>query len=169
MTDDRYDDSFEAFFREAYRPALRLARHILGDITDAEDAAAEALARALKSWTRVGRLPYRTAWVLRVVTNVALDAKRSRRRGLEWPVAAGPSGEDAVVLRHTLVNELRALPRRQRDIVVMRYLGGLSENEVGTCLGLSVNTVKTHRVRALARLRKRLGPDWSEEVHLVAP
>jgi RNA polymerase sigma factor (sigma-70 family) len=90
-------------------------------------------------------------------------------RGPDGPLAAEPSDEDAVVSRHTLVNALRALPRRQREIVVMRYLGGLSEDEVGSCLGLSVNTVRTHRVCALTRLRKRLGPDWSEEVHLAAP
>ena len=54
-------ESFEEAFPELVLPAFRVALRILGDVTEAEDVAAEALARALRSWDRVRDLPYRTA------------------------------------------------------------------------------------------------------------
>ena len=60
---------FETAFRELFPRSYRVAVRILGDGADAEDAAAEALARAHASWKKVGTMSYRDAWVLRVTAN----------------------------------------------------------------------------------------------------
>jgi RNA polymerase sigma factor (sigma-70 family) len=73
---------------------------------------------------------------------------------------------DVLVVRQTLMAALRLLPKRQREVVVMRYLVGMSEPEVAAALGLSLGTVKTHLRRGLSRLRTTLGPSLKEE-HLA--
>lgn len=48
---------------------------------------------------------------------------------------------------------LAGLPRRQREVLVLRHVAGLSEAEVARAMGVSINTVKTHGARGLAELR----------------
>lgn len=152
---------FEEEFRASYRAAFDMAYRILGSVEHAEDAAAEGMARALVAWPKIRALPYRTAWILRVTSNVAIDAARRRR---PLPVEAGWSTDavDDAVLRVALVAALQALPRRQREVIVLRYLAGLPEREVAACLSISTNSVKTHGSRALSRLRSSLGAGWEK-------
>lgn len=159
------DESFDRAFAELLPQAYRVAYRILANRHAAEDVAAEALARAFSDWPAVKMLPYRDAWVLRVATNLAISAARRKTPRLE-PQASVDAGEVAT-LRVALGAALRALPRRQREILVLRYLGGLSEAEIAGALGISAGSVKRHAHRALASLRKLLR-DESPEV-LLAP
>lgn len=158
--------SFEANFDEMFIKARRLAHRMLGDPAAAEDVAAEALVRAYARWARVGDLPYRDAWVLRVTTNLALDMLR-KRQPRQAP-RLEDEFEDAAAQRMTLAAALRRLPRRQREVVALRYLAGLSEHEVARTLGIGDGTVKTHVSRALARLRETLTDSFEEVPGVVA-
>jgi RNA polymerase sigma-70 factor (ECF subfamily) len=154
------DDGFEATYLATLPMAFAVAYRILGNVADAEDASAEGLARALASWGRVSRLPYRDAWILRVTANVAIDrARRERHLGaiMHAPVAVENDNDTAV--RVALVAALRSLPRRQRDAIVLRYLAGFPERDVAACLHLSLNTVKAHTRRGLKTLRRLLRDD----------
>jgi RNA polymerase sigma factor (sigma-70 family) len=53
----------------------------------------------------------------------------------------------------TLVSALSALPRRQREAIVMRHMAGFSERDVAAALGVSQNTAKKHLQRGMLRLR----------------
>jgi RNA polymerase sigma factor (sigma-70 family) len=151
---------FGEAFHELYPRARRLAYRILGNISEAEDAAAEALTRALVAWRRVGPLPYREAWVLRVTANVAVDARRRRQRADGEGVPGLAEEEDVTDLRLALAAALAALPRRQREVIALHHLVGLRESEIASCLGVSVGAVKKHGHRGMARLRTALGQDW---------
>ncbi len=155
---------FAEAFHELYPRARRLAYRILGNISEAEDAAAEALTRALVAWRRVGPLPYREAWVLRVTANVAVDARRRRQRGDDEVVHAVGEDEDVTDLRLALAAALAALPRRQREVIALHHLVGLRESEIASCLGVSVGAVKKHGHRGMARLRAALGKEWDSTV-----
>lgn len=76
---------------------------------------------------------------------------------------ADPSG--GLVTRLDLVEGLRRLPRRQREVVALRYLADVSEAETARLLGCSTGTVKTHAHRGLAALRLGL----EEEDRVRAP
>jgi RNA polymerase sigma factor (sigma-70 family) len=154
------DEDFEVWFDEMRAPAVRVARRIACDRADEYDLAAEAFARALARWDKVAHLPYRDAWLLRTVANLALDAIRRKRPRLEPPRPAEPV--DAVALRLTLAHALEALPRRQREAIVLRYLADLSEDEVAAALSVSPGTVKTHVKRGLASLRVHLSTPFEE-------
>jgi RNA polymerase sigma-70 factor (ECF subfamily) len=151
------DDDFDGAFRDLFVRAYRVARRILGDPSAAEDVAAEALSRSYAHWKRISRLPYRDAWVLRVATNIALDA--ARRRPLPLPPEASETHDDQTATRLALVAALQALPPRQREVIALRHLADLSESEVAAHLGLSLGTVKTHLRRAKERLRGQLTLD----------
>lgn len=130
-------------------------------MTAAEDAAIEALARAAVRWRRVGALPYRDAWVLRVTANVAVDMARRRQRCLPSSIeAVQPSHEDMVLLQMALASALARLSRRQREVVTLRYLVGMTEGDIARLLHVSTGSVKRHTGRALGHLRDQLGTEW---------
>ena len=151
-------EDFEEVFRKLLPRARRIGFRVLGDHDDAEDAAAEAFARAHASWRRVGQLPYREAWILRVTANVAIDLSRHRRPLLV--VDGDVEHEEGAVLHLSLVDALATLPRRQREVVTLRFLEDLSEADIARVLHISAGTVKKTTHRAMAALRRRLGPDW---------
>jgi RNA polymerase sigma factor (sigma-70 family) len=62
---------------------------------------------------------------------------------------------------------LAQLPKRQRDVVVLRYLADLSEADVAAELGISIGTVKSHSHRALRSLRTSATPDPDPEPKAV--
>lgn len=160
---DDYVTRFEEMFGVAYRAAYA----VLGDRGDAEDCAQDTLAKALVRWRRVGQHPI--PWTARVATNGAIDRWRKRDRSQlssrpddEIVSGDGPSLIDPVQpltiigQRNDLVRALRALPRRQREAVVLRHLLDLSEAETATALSCSAGTVKSATSRGLAKLRELL-------------
>lgn len=153
-------ESFEVAFDGLFDRAYRLAYRILGDGPAAEDVAAEALARAYADWAKISDLDYRDAWVMRVASNLAIDVTRRKPRHQRAPAAS--SMDEQVVLRVALGAALRALPKRQRESVSLRYLADLREAEVASLLGVSVGSVKTHVSRGLASLRAQFGDSFKE-------
>jgi RNA polymerase sigma factor (sigma-70 family) len=158
------DSSFEDRFDELARLAYRVAYRLLGSRPDAEDVAQEALARAAVRWRKVS--PYAEAWITRVATNLALGQIR-RRRPLPATLAptsahtgadGAPGGAD-LGERAALVAGLLALPRRQREVLALRYLGDLSEAQTAEAMGCSVGSVKQHASRGLAAMRRHLDLD----------
>jgi len=160
MARDGGDESFEAVYRELFPRAATLAYRLLGERTAAEDVAAEALARTYARWHKVAALPYRDAWVLRVATNLAIDAARRRPTPAAHQDALDVA--EAATMRMALVAALQSLPNRQRQAVALRYLSGLREEEVATALGVSTSTASTHLRRGLDALRARLGDTFTE-------
>jgi RNA polymerase sigma-70 factor (sigma-E family) len=150
-----FEEAFPVLVRDAYRVAYRL----LGDRAEAEDVAQEACARAYSRWSSVR--DHAEPWCVRVASNLAMDRLRSRTRTLRRDSELANAGSTvgaafagASTDRVDLVKALTALPRRQREVVVLRYLGDLSEAQTADVLGCSVGSVKTHASRGLARLRE---------------
>ncbi len=146
--------TFDARFDELAELSYRLAYRMLGSREDARDIAQEAMARAYARWPKVRDAA--PGWVARVSTNLALDLIRKRRRRPPDPPPSGTDPIAGVAERDELVAALRTLPRRQRDVVALRYLADLPEAEVARALGCSVGTVKQHAHRGLAALRVSL-------------
>jgi RNA polymerase sigma-70 factor (ECF subfamily) len=149
---------FEGWFRELLPVARRLAARLAVD--DPDDLVAEAFARAYVRWAQVGALPYRDAWLLRVLTNLGFDRVRRQRR---VPSPAQPAPEDDAATRVAVRDAINALPRRQREAISLRYLSDLSEADTSRALGVSANTLKRHLARARTALRSRLADGWDEE------
>jgi RNA polymerase sigma-70 factor (sigma-E family) len=149
--------AFEEAFPRLYADAYRVAYRLLGERSEAEDVAQEACARAYSRWSSIR--DYAEPWCVRVAGNLALDTLRARTRSTkrqerlirEHASSAAGAGTDE---RLDLYAALAGLPKRQREAVVLRYLGDQSEQQTAALLGLSVGSVKTHASRGLARLRE---------------
>ena len=149
-----FEEVFPVLIRDAYRVAYRL----LGDRGEAEDVAQEACARAYSRWSSVR--DHAEPWCVRVASNLALDLLRARTRATrrneriiaEQGANPGAPSDD----RLDLYAALSKLPKRQRESVVLRYLGDLSEAQTADLMGCSVGSVKTHSSRGLSALREVL-------------
>ena len=157
------DDEFRSFYERLQPRAISVARRLIGDPAVAEDLAAEAFARAYARWGKVRRHPNPDAWLLRVVGNVAIDHVRHESRRPEPDGSRerhDPSADDAT-LRIDLTDAMQHLSGRQQEVVVLRYLIDLPEEDVAASLGMSTGSVKTHLHRGLAALAQDLGEDRS--------
>jgi len=160
---NRADADFEAFARAATPRLLRTAYLLVGDVGDAEDLVQTALLRTARRWRSAQGAP--TAYARVVLVNLAKDRSRHRARRVgEAPLESMPpavasvaSPEEGVVLRSALVEVTRALPERQRAVLVLRFFEDLPVAEVARILGCSEGTVKSQTHAALARLRELIG------------
>jgi RNA polymerase sigma-70 factor (sigma-E family) len=153
-----FDDEYPALYRSAYRVAFRL----LGRREEAADLAQEACARAYSRWNRIGRFDCPGAWVAKVAGNLAIDARRrenTAQRHVDSYVAPHPEDGAREDERVDLHRALLTLPRRQREVVLLRFVADQPEAAVAAALGCSLGTVKSHASRGLAALRDALGKE----------
>lgn len=165
-------------FVTAHGPALqRLARALVRSDADAGDLTQDVLAAALVHWARVSAAQEPLAYVRRMMVNAATSWwRRPARR--EAPTASGQlprprtgpppafgsglgnhhAGDHAEThaQRDELLTALRALPRRQRAVVVLRYYEGLDDATIADTMGISASTVRSNATRAIAALRTHL-------------
>lgn len=153
-------EPFDDFYRREYRSVVGIAAVLCGDRSTAEDLAQDAFAVTMRDWDRVGRMDNPEAFVRRVVANKSVS--RFRRSLVEIRAIAGSSRSETSVdglnaeISIDTWREVRRLPKRQAQVVVLTYLADLSRREVAGTLGCSEETVKTHLDRARQRLASQL-------------
>ncbi len=142
-------------------PTLRRLGYLLcGSEDRADDLVQQTITALYVHWKRASAAQHMDAYVRQMLVRAFLDEKRrpwSRVRLTDAPPESvapeGPSVEDRMVLRAAL----RRVPRRQRAVLVLRFLSDLSVPEVATLLGCSEGTVKSQTSHGLAALRRLLG------------
>lgn len=149
--------------------ARRVARAVLGDPDDADDAAQDGFLSALVKLAQYdSRRPF-GPWLMRIVANAATDRRRRRnvRRAepLDPSLVGGGPRPDAMALRSELGDRLRAalaeLPERRRAAVVLFDVEGYSHAEISGILGIPEGTVRSEVFHGRRRLRALL-EDWKE-------
>jgi RNA polymerase sigma-70 factor (sigma-E family) len=151
------DEAFEAFVRAHATTLVRLAGALTGDPGVSEEVVQSALERVFVRW---GRLDDPLAYARQVVVNLCRDRGRgaARRERVGLPVTDAAAPDDIAVRddRDQLVRAVRALPHRQRAVVVLRFWHDLTEQQAADALGIRAGTVKSQTSRALRRLRQIL-------------
>lgn len=147
---------FEAFYADSKDRVLRAVVASTGDVHDAEECTAEAFVRAYSRWAEVRGRAAPAAWVVRTAVNLHIDRHRHHQRTLR--LLPSLSQQDRVSdvplpIEPRLLEALRALPERQRQVVALRVLLGLSGEQTALELGITAGSVGTHLHRALAALR----------------
>lgn len=150
--------SFEEFYRREYARTCALARVLAGG-PSSDDIAQEAFLVAYRRWREVAQLTDPAMWVRRVCANLATS--QLRRRGIEARALVRLSARPRPAVALTAEDEVfwdtvRALPRRQAQVVALFYLYDLAVADIASTLEMSDGSVKTHLSRARAALARLL-------------
>ncbi|NLU78385.1 sigma-70 family RNA polymerase sigma factor [Micromonospora sp. HNM0581] len=151
-------EEFDAFYSASAQRVLGHLSAMVGSRADAEDAVAEAYARAWDRWASIRECDSPEAWVRRVAYRIAVSTWRktvNRLRAHRREVA-GQQVEATSVDHVAVVSALRRISTDQRRVVVLHHLVGLSVNEIAVEIGSNVNTVKTRLARGRRALASHL-------------
>jgi RNA polymerase sigma-70 factor (sigma-E family) len=154
------DGAFEQFVAGSSPRLLRSAYLLTGDRGHAEDLVQNALWRTLNHWHEIDISP--EAYGLKVLVNLSRDRKRNLGRRLREitadhvPDPAAPDDLERLLERDAVIAAARELPRRQREVLTLRFLLDLSVAETADTLGFSEGAVKAYTSRALAGMRELL-------------
>jgi RNA polymerase sigma factor (sigma-70 family) len=158
--------AFRILVERNVRPLHRIAYRMIGDGTEAEDLAQEAL---LRLWRDAAKWQAgnagTAAWLKRVVVNLCLDRLRRRRfssdeavpeRADDTPLP--PQEMDAARLRAATVAAIGALPDRQRAAIVLTYYEEVSNQVAAETMDMNIKAFESLLLRARSALRTALTP-----------
>ena len=162
LSGDTPAETFTSLYERTFPKVYAYVASLLRDVTAAEDVTAQAFERAYRR-----RRSYRAsrgtpeAWVFGIARNAALDElRRGRRRArLETDPEDldAPSADDHVELalrREAVRAALATLDERERDMVALKFMGGLSNAEIAAVLGVSESNAGTRLHRTITKLRE---------------
>ncbi|MFF1531360.1 sigma-70 family RNA polymerase sigma factor [Cellulomonas sp. NPDC058312] len=166
MTRARRDDpppDFAAWYAAELPRTCRALTLAVGDPGLAEEAAAEAFARALNAWDAVSRMERPAAWVHTVALNEVRRTWRRARLERRYVQRLREEREEAPALPDdALWHAVAALPPRTRTAVALRYIADLTEPQVAEAMNISRGTVASTLSTARQRLAAALGPTREE-------
>jgi RNA polymerase sigma factor (sigma-70 family) len=151
--------TFDAIYARRYRAVVGYALVLTADRDAAEDIAADTFERAYRMWrTAPWPADHELAWLLLTARRLATDRWRRARSAfrhlvanVERPVQPGPDAEaDPRIWLETVI---RILPIRQREVLVLRYHRDLTDEQIGTLMGLTASGARSLLARAIATLR----------------
>lgn len=154
-------EPFDVFYRREVKRLVGLAYALSGSRLAADDIAQEAMLAAYRRWDEVGRLDSPIGWVRRVVSNQAASAVRRRiseAKGVARLAARQAISELPEIPAESewIWREVRRLPKRQMQVIALRYYDQLSLSEIAEVLGCSKDSANTHLRRARQTLDRRL-------------
>lgn len=152
--------AFAAIFRRYHQPLYRFCLAIVGNPEDAQDALQNAMAKVLRALPGEEREIELKPWLYRIAHNESIDLLRRRRETRELDVEQIAPGyglaEDAATRERLrgLIADLKELPERQREVLVMRELSGLEFEEIGAALSTSGAVARQTLYEARQSLRQ---------------
>jgi RNA polymerase sigma-70 factor, ECF subfamily len=148
--------AFEDLYRLFYPRILRVARFHLGN--GAEDAAAETFLRAWVALPRYREMgaPF-TAWLYAIARHVVADQLAAGRRLQPVPEVPARRADPDQDNNLALAMAIAQLPESQRQVIELKFLVGMSNDEVAAAFGRTAGAVNALQWRALRRLRGLLG------------
>jgi RNA polymerase sigma-70 factor (sigma-E family) len=152
------DRAVTALYGSHYRSLVGLATLLVRDESVAEEVVQDSFVAMHSAWPRLADRDRALSYLRQSV------ARRCRlvlqHRLVPGKLAPGQPDAGPDPVRRTepsgVISALHALPSRQREALVLRYYGGLSEAQIASVMGISAGAVKTHTARAMAALRSEL-------------
>ena len=145
------------FLRERYPRLVGAVALVTGDAASAEDAVQEAIVRAWERTERGEQIVALDRWVATVALNLSRSRlRRLRVERLARPRLIGESSREPSADRVDVASALAALPRRQREVAVLRYFLDMGTAEIAAAMRTSEGTVKSQLYKARAHLAETL-------------
>ena len=156
------DTAIEELYAAHYRRLVRLSTLLVRDPETAEEVVQDSFVAMHGRWRSLKEPEQALAYLRQAVVNRSRSVLRHRGVRARYVVPAVPdvpgADEDALVAerRTAVLDAMRGLPDRQREVLALRYYLDLSEADIATTLGISRGAVKTHASRGVAALRSRM-------------
>jgi RNA polymerase sigma-70 factor, ECF subfamily len=154
-------DDLEALYRALQRPVFLLALSMLHDYSAAEDVTQETFIRVNKSAASCRKDTNAKAWIFTIARNLCLNRLKAQKPAelSENTPDHGPELEERIASAIDFERMIAPLSETERQVIVLRFSGGLKHTQTAKLLGLSHNNVRAVYSRALKKLRKNLqGP-----------
>lgn len=156
--------TLEDLYRQHRMRLVRLAILLVDEPATAEDVVQEAFTGLHRNWGKLRDAAAAVGYLRAAVVNGSRSVLRRRKTAREYvpPHAVNARSAESLAMLSTehqaVVKALSKLPPRQREVLVLRYYGGLSEAEIAEATGISKGTVKSTASRALEALQRTM-PD----------
>ena len=150
-------------YRDHRMRMVRLAILLVDDPSTAEDVVQEAFAGLHRHWSTLRDEAAAVGYLRTAVVNGSRSVLRRRRTARDYvpPHQVNARSAESLAMlsaeHQAVVDALATLPRRQREVLVLRYYGGLSEAEIAEATGISRGTVKSTASRALDAVARVMG------------
>lgn len=144
---------FETFYSSGFPTVYRAALAFSNSPDIATEATQEAFVRAFARWRRLKGHEWALGWVMTTAFNVVRKHRKERLPTVLRHALAPQDPNTRVIDRVDLVAKLVSLPPRQRQAVVLHYIGGFQLSEVAHLMNVSVGAVKSHLFKARVALR----------------
>ena len=166
------DEAFTKLMRRYNPRVFRIARSILKNDSEAEDASQDAFVTAYRKLDQLQTPEAFSGWLSRIAARNALRRVRQQSREEEWTVqeSQGPTPDrraEIAQLREALERAVDGLPIAYRTVLVMRDVQHMSSREVAETLELEVGAVRVRLHRARAMMRQSLGAAWGPDAESV--
>lgn len=148
--------SFEDFYAAEFARVYRAVHLSLGDREMALDVTQEAFKRAYARWRRLSEHEWAGGWVMTTALNLCRRSWARRLRERRRPAGDVEEARGPNPNRVDVAAGLRRLPERQRQALVLNYIGDLPLPAVADLMGVSEGAVKAHLAQGRATLRKLL-------------
>jgi RNA polymerase sigma-70 factor (ECF subfamily) len=159
MDGDR--EAFSDLAAAHWRRLVALARSIVADL-EAEDVVQDGLIKAWKKLRTLREPGAFASWLTRIVANTAIARARRRRFFDSIDGIAVAAAGDSVDARIDVGRLLVKLAPRQRAVLHLTVVEGLTDHEIGEALGITSSSVRVHRLRGRRRLSEiARGGNWS--------
>lgn len=151
-------------YRDHRMRMVRLAVLLVDDPATAEDVVQEAFAGLHRHWSGLRDEAAAVGYLRAAVVNGSRSVLRRRRTARDYvpPHQVNARSAESLAMlsaeHQAVVDALSSLPPRQREVLVLRYYGGMSEAEIADATGISRGTVKSTASRALDAVARTMGP-----------
>lgn len=135
---------FEGFYASGFTSVYRATLAFTNSPEIAADATQEGFVRAFARWRRLRDQTWALGWVMTTSLNVARKHQRDARRRAPSNSASPVPSDEQSIARVDLVASLALLPTRQKQALVLHYIGGLRIEEIAELMGISTGGVKSH-------------------------
>jgi RNA polymerase sigma-70 factor (sigma-E family) len=151
-------------YRDHRLRLVRLATLLVDDPLTAEDVVQEAFTGLHRHWSGLRDEAAAVAYLRTAVVNGSRSVLRRRRTARDYipPHQVNARSAESLAMlsaeHQAVVDALATLPPRQREVLVLRYYGGLSESEIADATGISRGTVKSTASRAMDTVARVMNP-----------
>lgn len=156
------DEAITTLYAAHYTEMVRLAALLVRSSGEAEEIVQDSFVAMHDKWRRLREPEKAVGYLRRTVVNRTRSSQRRDRvadKHMSTEIEVSPSAEKhalAAESRAAVIDALHRLPTRQREVLVLRYYGNLSEADIAATLGISRGAVKSHASRGMTALRSSL-------------